>query len=704
MTKAVEVCVKLEAHGAVGVITIDRPPVNALDSAVRAGLINALDRAEADPAIKAVVLTSAGKSFSAGADLSELQSAIAEPSYGETLGRIENCKKPVIAFVFGTALGGAVELIMACHYRLSTPSARFCMPEIHMAIVPGAGGTQRLPRLVGAKVALEFLTQGTPIGADQAVAYGLTDEIVKGDGLAEAVKFAEGLMASGAGPRPTSARNVDLTGFDELAAQLISKAARTFPGRSTPQDLVDLIKVAATTGIEDGLAVEKTRSDASLKSDAAQGLVHLFFAERRTSDVPGLAANIKGQAVGRAAVIGAGTMGSGIAMALSDAGVPTVLIESQPENLERGLKAIRANYEGSAKRGRISAEEAQKRIESIVGSIDMSQVADVDLVIEAVFEDMDVKKAVLAQIDPLLKPSAIIGSNTSSLSLTELASVTAHPERVIGLHFFSPANIMKLLEIVRGEKTSQETIVSALEIAKRLRKIGVVSGDRFGFIGNRMMLDGYWRETELMMLEGVRADRIDRVAEQFGFAMGPMRVNDLTGVDIGAKVRIELAKRETRAAPYCVISDELFRLGRVGQKGGKGVYRYEPGDRTAYYDPEIEPIISGLAARYGIESRDCTESEIEERLVLPLINIAAEILAEGIAYRASDIDVVWTSGFGFPRWRGGPMNYADRLGLGRVYERMAHYHSRLGDYWRPAPLLRELAEKGSSFAQWDQGR
>jgi 3-hydroxyacyl-CoA dehydrogenase len=431
----------------------------------------------------------------------------------------------------------------------------------------------------------------------------------------------------------------------------------------------------------------------------------VFFAERECSRVPGVDASIRVAPVKRAAVIGAGTMGSGIAMALADAGVEAVLVDRDTQGLQRGVDLIRSNYEGSVKRGRLDAAGAKARQDRIHATTDFEKVRDVDLAIEAVFEDLELKRSVLAKLDGLLPPRAIIASNTSSLSLAALARATQRPCQVIGLHFFSPANVMRLLEIVRGEQTSMETIVAALAIAKLLRKTGVVVGDGFGFVGNRMMLDGYFREAELMLLQGVAPERIDAIMESFGFAMGPNRVNDMAGIDVGTRVRVELARREKRQPPYHEVSDALTALGRLGQKTGRGIYRYEPGDRTPHHDPELAPLVAELATKFAVAPRDVTDSEIEARCVLSLVNVGANILAEGLAYRASDIDVIWTSGYGFPRSRGGPMHYADSLGLDNVVNRIQSLAATGGaDYWKVSPLLLDLARTGRTFADYDRER
>ncbi len=698
--------VQFEKRDAIAVAIVDRPPVNAIDSSVRAGLLAAVKQAEADSSIRALVVACRGRTFMSGADLSELGSEIQPPTYPETLAALENCAIPVIAALHGTALGGGLEIAMACHYRGATRDARMGMPEITLGILPGAGGTQRLPRLVGSEQALELLLKGAPIAAPAALEMGLIDQVFDGDALAGGVAMAHELIAAQAKARPTRSLPVRGHPLDDAAIDaILQRHARALKGRTTQHVIVASIRAASTQSFDDGLRLEAKLSAESLLTTESRALRHVFFAERECGRIPGLTSNDKAPEIKRAAVIGAGTMGSGIAMSLADAGIPTALIEQNSSALERGLKSIRDNYEVSLKRGRIDAATLQSRLALIQGSIDAGAARGTDLVIEAVFEDFELKRAVLEKLDEIIAPGALLASNTSSLSLTALAAATKHPGRVVGLHFFSPANIMRLLEIVRGERTSDATLVAALALAKKLRKIGVVAGDGFGFIGNRMMLDGYFREAELMLLQGIAPARIDAVMENFGFAMGPNRVNDMAGIDVGTRVRSELAKREQRAAPYHAVSDALTAQGKLGQKTGQGIYLYTPGDRTPQPNPELDPFVRELATSHGIAPRAASDEEIEQRCVLSLIVVGARILEEGVAFRASDIDVVWTSGYGFPRWRGGPMCHADSLGLDRVVRQVEKLQSTGGgEYWAIPALLRELASSGRTFADWDRER
>ncbi|MFC3077418.1 3-hydroxyacyl-CoA dehydrogenase NAD-binding domain-containing protein [Phenylobacterium terrae] len=696
--------VRYEGRGEVGVILIDRPPVNAIDVAVRRGIQTALDQALADPAVKVVLLACEGRTFLSGADLNELGGAIEAPGYYETFDALEASTKPVVAVLHGTALGGGLECALACHYRAAVADARMGMPEITLGIVPGAGGTQRLPRLIGARPALEMMIAGAPVDAAKAKAMGLIDEIVEGAPLQGGLDYARRLAAQGAPVRRTGERTVDAAGFSEAeVADYLKSQARALKGRTTQEKTIAAIRAAIELPLADGLKREDELSQASLKDRESEALRHVFFAEREVGKIPGLPA-MEPAPIRKAAVVGAGTMGGGIAMALANAGVPTALIEVSQEALDRGLKQVRENYEVTVSRGRMTPQELEQRMGLIRGATSQDAAADADVVIEAVFEDMDLKKKVLAGIDAVAPPHAILGSNTSTLSITELAKATRRPEQVVGLHFFSPAHVMRLLEIVRGEQTSSQTLVTSLEVARKLKKTGVVSGDAFGFIGNKMMQDGYFREAEQLLLEGASPEQIDAVMERFGFAMGPNKVNDMAGIDVGTKVREELYKRESRPDPYFVVSDALTAQGKLGQKTGEGVYLYKAGDRTAYPNPATTALIRELAQARQIPQRTIDDAEIEERCILPLINVGAQLLDDGIAYRAKDIDVVWTSGYGFPRHLGGPMFYADTLGLKHVLERVAHYHETLGHYWTPAPLLVRLAGEGGTFTQFDQHR
>lgn len=697
--------VAFDEAGVVGLIRLDNPPVNALNRDVRAGLIDAIAEGSKRTQIKVLLILSAGNLFSAGADLKEFETGLGEPSLQKVQAAVEEAPMPVVAAINGLALGGGLELAMACHYRTAHKSAKLGLPEINLGIIPGAGATQRLPRLIGARAALEMILSGTPISADEARSKGLVDDVAEGDLRVAALNLCERLVQNGLGPRPTRSLSVAAGLSESDVADALRTHARTLKGRTTQTFVIDAIKASALPFAE-GIAVEAELARKSLASHESHALLHIFFAERESGKVAGLPARGEQAEIKRVAIVGAGTMGSAIAIAFADAGRKVTLIDNTEAALERSQEIITSTYASSVKRGRIAQEIADERIARITAGMEFADATDADIVIEAVFEDMDLKKEVLSHLDSIF-PSALpcarlIASNTSTLSVTELARATAHPGRVAGLHFFAPANVTKLLEIVRGDDTAAETLATALQVAKLLKKVPVVSRDAFGFIGNRMMLDGYFREAEQLLLEGASPMQVDSALEQFGFAMGPQRVSDLGGNDVGTKARLQLYKRESRPDPYFVIADRLTELGRLGQKTGRGFYRYESGSREAMPDPEVIALIETLASQRGIVRRKIADDEIVERCMLALINMGAMVLEEGVASRASDIDVVWTSGYGFPRHLGGPMFYADTLGLGHVAKRIRYYHENLGHYWRPAGLIERLTAANSSFDQWDQ--
>jgi 3-hydroxyacyl-CoA dehydrogenase len=693
----------LEEVDFVGLIRFDNPPVNAINHAVRAGLAETITGAANNPYTRTLLILSSGDLFSAGADVNEFDDPVKEPSQQAVQAMIEAVRIPVVAAIHGLALGGGLELAMACHYRVAHTDAKLGLPEITLGIIPGAGGTQRLPRLIGARAALDMMLSGTSISSADAKAKGLVDEVVTGDLREAALAFCRRLIHSGARPRPTCNRAVPSDGFDENSiAEVLRAHSRTLKGRTTQNLVIEALK-AARLPFSQGLVIQSELARRSLRTRESQALRHLFFAERNCGKVKGIpAAAPLPPEIKRIAVIGAGTMGSGIAMALANAGREVTLIDNDESALARGQETIRSTYVSSVNRSRMDQQTAEERMGRITSSMATADAGSTDLVIEAVFEDMDLKKKVLSRLDSLLPPPRLIATNTSTLSITQLGRATAHPSRVLGLHFFAPAHVTRLLEIVRGSDTSPEILGTALQIAKLLRKVPVVSGDAFGFIGNRMMLDGYFREAEQLLLEGASPMQVDTALENFGFAMGPQRVSDLGGNDVGAKARIELRKQESRPDPYFVIADRLTQLRRLGQKTGRGFYCYEPGSRDALSDPEVSNIIEELASDRKLKRRQISDEEIVERCVLALINVGAIVLDEGIAARAADIDVVWTSGCGFPRHLGGPMFYADTLGLGHIAPRLRHYSMKLGQYWRPAALIERLARDNSSFAQWDR--
>ncbi len=702
---AVARIVTFDELGPVGLICIDNPPVNAISHSVRLKLVDVIARAQKNPGIKALLIMSDSELFSAGADITEFNRPQGEPSLQQVQTAIESSPIPVVAAMRGLALGGGLELAMACHYRLAHKDAKLGMPEITLGIIPGAGGTQRLPRLIGARAALNLILSGTPISGLEAKVKGLVDEVAEDDLRDAALRFCERLVREGRGPRPTCNRTAeDALDEAEIASSLLAHA-RVLKGRTTQDLVIEAIK-ASKLPFSQGVAIEAALAQKSLASRESLALRHVFFAERESGKLSGVssvdAKRTQPPAIQRVAVVGAGTMGSGIAIAFADAGLEVLLNDNDPASLIRSREIVHSTYASGVRRGRITQSVADERIRRIRNAPALDEVADADLVIEAVFEDTELKKDVLSKLDSVLPPERVIATNTSTLSVTELARATAHPGRVLGLHFFVPAHASRLLEIARTDHTSPESLATAFRVAKVLKKVAVVSRDAFGFIGNRMMLDGYFREAEQLLLEGATPAQVDTALENFGFAMGPQRVSDLGGNDVGTKARVQLFKRESRPDPYFVIADRLTEMGRLGQKTGRGFYRYENGSREAVPDPEVNNLIEKLASDRGIRRREINDQEIVERCILSLINVGAMVLEEGIAARAANIDVVWTSGYGFPRYLGGPMFYADTLGLSQVWQRIRHYQEKLGYYWRPATLIERLASASSGFEQWDR--
>lgn len=690
--------VSVSREGPVAIVTVDVPPVNVFSQAMRVGLLDAFKKLSADGAVKSIVLAAAGRTFISGADLKEFDTGIQPPMPHDLFAVIEGAPQPVVAAMFGTALGAGAEIALACHYRVASPEARLGFPEITLGIIPGAGGTQRLPRLIGAKAAVEMILNAAPVDAKKAKELGIIDEIITGDLKQGAVAYANKLIASGAKARPTAARAADMTGFDDAyIGSALAGAARKWRGQQAPQWAIEAVK-ASKLPLSEGVKREREISLKAETSPETQALRHLFFAERQVGRIPGLPESVKPKEIASVGIIGAGTMGRGISICCADAGIPVRLIDTSSEAVQRAIEAIRKTYDSSVAKGRLTAEQAEKRIAAIKGGTDLEMLADADLIIEAAFESMEVKRDLFGKLDKVCKPGAVLATNTSTLDINAIAATTRRPESVIGLHFFSPANVMRLLEIVRGAKTSQETLATGVALAKKLKKVGVVVGVCYGFVGNRMMLEGYFREADQLLLEGASVEQIDRVVENFGMAMGPWKVNDMGGNDISFKAREAPGVRDGKPRPYHEVVDELVRVGRLGQKTNKGFYRYEPGDRTPLHDPQTDAVIERVAKDLGIQRRAVSDEEVEIRCIYPLINEGAKILEEGIAYRASDIDTIWTTGYGFPRFRGGPMFYADSIGLKKVYDKIVELHKQHGHYWKPAALLEKLATSGQRFA------
>jgi len=692
--------VRLEKSGHTGLVIIDSPPVNALSEAVRKGLENCFRQAAADDFVEAVVLLCAGRTFIAGADIAELGGEMGDTGYHELFAEIEGIDKPVVAALHGTALGGGVEAALACHYRVAAKSARIGFPEINLGIVPGAGGTQRLPRIVGAKQALQMFLSGRPLDAEQALSSGLIDAVADDDLQKFAIDYAEELLVNKKGPRRTCEVTMvrDKETDDYLRSER-SRVAEQMPGREVPGMDIDAVEAALDLPFDEGIKREKEISDASLETTEAKAMMRLFFAERQTSKIPGIDPG-RARKIGSGGIVGAGTMGRGIAMAFANAGLPATLLDIDQDAVDAGLVAIRGEYERRVKKGRMTAEAAEERVALIQASVNYDDVADADVVIEAVFENMALKKEIFATLDDTCKSGAILASNTSTLDVAEIAVATKRPQDVVGLHFFSPAQIMRLLEIVRTDETDDAIIATSMKLAGKLRKVGVLSGNSYGFIGNRMM-DPYGREAEHMLLEGATPRQIDDVLQRFGMAMGLLAVFDMAGVDVGYKVR-EARKEFLPDDPgFYRATALLVERGWLGQKTGAGFYRYEAGSRERLDNPDAIEMFANEAAKLGITRRELSDDEIEQRCLCALVNEGAKVLEEKVALRASDIDVVYTSGYGFPRHRGGPLFYADTVGLDVICERIDGFAASLDpQYWEAADLLRDLAKSGDAIADY----
>ena len=676
-------------EGSIGLIRIDHPPVNAIAPHVVAALAASFDEFEARGNLEALVIHAAGRTFVAGADIAWFERSDFDPRpYNQLLARIEASNRPVVAALHGTVLGAGLELAMACHWRVAAPGTRFGLPEVKLGLLPGSLGTQRLPRLVGAVAALDMMSTGGMVGTEEAVQIGLIDDICEGEVRAVAMAAAQRLAQAGTPPRRTSALAVSPVA-DETLARYRAEAAKR-PQYPAQAAIVRCVEAAIGLPFADGEQVEAQAFLTLLASTASKSLRHLFFAEREAAKLPGMAGDGALRPIRKVGVVGAGTMGGGIAMNFANADIPVVLLDTSEASLQRGLNLIRKNYEASAAKGKLTRDQVEQRMGRLVGALDYAALADCDLVIEAVFEDFELKKSVCASIGKVAKPDAIIATNTPTLDVDLLAQASGRPELFLGMHFFSPANVMRLLEVVRGAATAPDVLATVMKLAKTIGKTPVVSGVCFGFIGNRM-LEVYLREAEFLMMEGATPAQIDGAVEALGMAMGPCRMLDMAGVDVGAKVVIERGKAGGLPPDpsYRAVVRKLFELGRFGQKTGAGYYRYE--GRTAIPDPELPAIARALGEQHGIPHRtDIGNEEIVERLLYPLINEGFCILDEGIAYRAGDIDVVWIAGYGFPDHQGGPMCMAERIGFDRIAQRLAHYSQVRGNdfgYWTPSALL-----------------
>ena len=687
--------VSFSKQGSIGLIKVNNPPVNALNQSVRAGLKTCVEQGLADDGVKAMVLICEGRTFIAGADINEFAKGMGEPGLVPVIGNMETAAKPIVAAIHGTALGGGLEVALGCHYRVALASAKVGLPEVHLGLLPGAGGTQRLPRLVGAQAALELIVGGGHVPAGKALELGIVDEIVGGDLEAAAIAYAEKLLADGTGPRAIRDITPEAAG-PEVFDNFEKSIARKQRGFLAPFHIIKSIRAAFELPFDEGMAREEKLFMELMTSSESASQRHIFFAEREVAKVPGLARDTVKREINCGAVVGAGTMGGGIAMNFANAGIPVKLLEMKQEFLDKGIALIRKNYENTAKKGRISMDDVEKRMALIEPTLSYDDIKDVDIVIEAVFENMDVKKEVFKKLDSVCRPGAILASNTSTLDVDEIANVTSRPQDVIGMHFFSPANVMRLLENVRGEKTADDVIATVMSFSKRIGKIGAMVGVCDGFVGNRM-LHQRTRESAYLVEEGASPEQVDKVLFDFGFPMGAFTMADMAGLDVGYKVREERRKAGKIEKRDSVWIDKVVELGRHGQKTNAGVYRYEDG-RTPIPDPIVTALIAECAKEAGIEQRDISDQEILERCLYPMINEGALILEEGIAARPLDIDIIWINGYGFPGYKGGPMFWADQIGLQNIVDAYAKYAKQCGDhYWQPAPLLAKLAKEGKGF-------
>lgn len=692
--------VSYELVGNIGVISVNSPPVNALSQAVREGILNAVNAAQEDGS-EAIVLRCEGRTFIAGADITEFGKPPMEPGLPEVLGAIENSKKPVIAAIHGTALGGGFEVALACHYRCAIASAKVGLPEVKLGLLPGAGGTQRVPRVAGVQVALDMITSGNPVAAAKANSMGLLDEVVEGDDLqAAAIKYATDLLESGAPLKRIRDITIDPAtiepGFFDAARKKLAKRAR---GQIAPDKIVSCIEAAVNLPMDQGLERERELFRELVTSPESAAMRHIFFAERQAAKIKDLPKDTPLRDIKKVAIIGGGTMGGGIAMCFANVGIPVVMLEINDEALERGMNIIRKNYTITVQKGKLPADKMEQLISTISGTTDYADLSDVDLVIEAVFENLDLKKEIFAKLDAVCKSGAILATNTSYQDVDAIAEATSRPQDVLGLHFFSPANVMKLLEIVRGAKTADDALATSMQIGKKIGKVCALSRVCYGFIGNRM-LGGYGREAQMLLMDGCTPAQVDSALEKFGMAMGPLAMGDLAGLDVGYKAR--QARTDLPDDPKLYrMGTLLVEMGRHGQKTGAGFYKYDPQTRQRMSDPEIESMIKEEAAKLGIEQRTISDEEILQRCFYPLINEGALILEEGIAQRPSDIDVVYVFGYAFPAAKGGPMHYADHVGLKNVYDKICEFRDMYGEqYWKPAPLLEKLAKEGKTFAEW----
>jgi 3-hydroxyacyl-CoA dehydrogenase len=691
--------VRFENVDEIGVITIDNPPVNALSPGVPEGITAAVDRGNADAAIKAMVLIGAGRSFIAGADIRQFGKGPPRPAparrhYDVT----DDSPKPVVAAIHGYALGGGLETALACHYRVAVPSAKVGLPEVQIGILPGAGGTQRLPRLIGPKAALDMIVSGRHVPAEEAHKLGIINEIVPESELrAGAIAFAKHIAEKRPLPRIRDRSDRLAEGTADLFEATRKSIARRARNQRAPYACIEAVEAACAMPFDEGCARERALFEQQVNSEEARALRYAFFAEREAGKLPHIPREVELRPINTAAVVGAGTMGGGIAMSFADNGYPVKITDATQEALDRGMARVRANYETSVKRGSLVAEEMEKRLARIEPVLGYDKIADCDVVIEAVFEQIPVKEEVWRQLDAVMKPDALLYSNTSGIDIDIMANMTKRPQDVAGTHFFAPANVMKLFEVVQGSKSAPDVIASAMDLGRKIGKVSALAGNTDGFVANRSRAP-FSTEMVIMLEEGALPEQVDKVMVDFGYPLGPFAVSDLSGLDIGYDTR------KRRAAQYpnyrkLPIADRIVEAGRLGQKNGKGWYRYEPGDRTPHPDPEVARIIKETAAELGVAQHSFTDEEILKRMLFASVNEACKILDEGKALRASDIDVMWLHGFGFPRYRGGLMFWADGIGVREVYNLIAAWHQHFGERWAPSPLLRRLAESGTPLRE-----
>jgi len=697
--------VQLTLHDGIAVITINNPPVNALSPGVPEGIAGAIEQIEKDDAVKAAVIIGGGRTFIAGADIKEFgKMTSGKTSRGEgfkpLLLRIEDCRKPVVVAIHGTAFGGGLELAMAGHYRVAVPSAQVGQPEVKLGIIPGAAGTQRLPRLAGVAKAVEMCAEGNPIKAEDALHSGIIDRLIEGDLLAGAVAFAK--EVAGKPVRKTRERTEKL-GTPAQNAPIFAAARETARkkqrGTIAALAAIDAVEAATKLPFAEGVAEEQKLFTKCLFSDQSKALIHVFFGEREVAKIPDVPKETMVFPVTSAAVVGAGTMGGGIAMVFVNAGIPVLLKETDQAALDRGLANIQKNYANSVKRGRFTQAFVDERLKMIRPTLSYDDFAGADMVVEAVFEGMALKKEVFGELDRVCKPGAILATNTSTLNIDEIASATSRPQAVVGTHFFSPANVMRLLEIVRGKATSKEVLATCMQLSKKLGKVGVLVGNCVGFVGNRMF-HPYRREAQFLVEEGASVEAVDSALYEFGMAMGPLATGDLAGLDIGWRIRKEHRHLQKPGLRQPIAEDRLCEMGRFGQKTGAGWYKYDE-NRRAIPDPEVAELIRKWTSEAAIPQRRISAEEIVDRCVYALVNEGARILEEGFALRAVDIDIIYLNGYGFPAYRGGPMWYADTVGLKKVYDRICEFQQQHGELWQPAPLLKRLAEQGKSFAEFN---